>query len=159
MLATWIPELHSYYAYTLNVLHNHNPSLMRIFPTSIFSATTYNLGPQTVCFKHTDFANLAFGMCAMMALGDFDPKKWGHLILWDCGLVIEFPPGSTILIPSATISHSNANISHSEHQYSFMQYTARGLFCCIENGFKKSVDFHRSLSPEDSAEQDEKDAQ
>ncbi len=154
-----MPELHAYYADTLNALHNHNPSLKHIFPTSVFSATTYNLSPQTVCFKHTDFANLAFGMCAMTALGDFDPKKGGHLILWDCGLVIEFPPGSTILIPSATVSHSNAMISHNERRYSFTQYTAGGLFRWVENGFKKSVDFRSSLSPEESAEQDEKDAQ
>lgn len=73
-LATWMPDLHKYYADTLEALHNHDPSLKRIFPTSVFSATTYSLGSRTVCFKHTNFANLAFGMCTVTALGEFDPK-------------------------------------------------------------------------------------
>jgi hypothetical protein len=159
VLATWMPELHSYYANTLNSLHSHDPSLKRIFPTSVFSAATYNLGPQTTCFKHTDFVNLAFGMCATTALGDFDPKKGGHLVLWDCGLVIEFPPGSTILIPSATMSHSNVMISADERRYSFTQYTAGGLFRWVENGFKLSAEFRASLSPEELKKQEEKAAQ
>jgi len=159
VLATWAPDLHAYYADTLDALHTHNPSLKRIFPTSIFAATTYNFGPRTVCFKHTDFANLPFGMCAVTAFGDFDPKKGGHLILWECGLVIEFPPGSTILLPSATISHSNVTIGRNERRYSFTQYTAGGLFRWVENGFQKSTEFRASLSPEESAKQDEKDAQ
>ena len=126
VLAHWAPELHMYYANTLNALHTHDCSLKHIFPTSAFAASTYNLGPRTVCFKHTDFANLPFGMCAVTALGDFDPKKGGHLILWECGLIIEFPPGSTILLPSATISHSNVTVDRDERRYSFTQYTAGG---------------------------------
>ena len=122
VLATWTPDLHAYYASALNILHMHNQSLKRNFPTSVFAATMYNLGPRTICFKHTDFANLAFSMCTVTAFGNFDPKKSGHLILWECGLVIEFPPCSTILLPSAMISHSNIMVDSHEHQYLFMQY-------------------------------------
>ena len=93
-----------------------------------------------------------------MALGDFNAKKGGHLILWDCGLVIEFPAGSTILIPSAMVAHSNTAISQDERQYSFMQYTAGGLFRWVENGFKKSEDICASLSPEELVVWAEKDA-
>jgi len=153
-----MPDLHAYYVDTLKALHGHNPSLKRIFPTSVFSATSYNLGPRTICFKHIDFANLSFGMCAVTALGDFDPKKGGHLILWDCGLVIEFPPGSTILIPSATMAHSNAMVSFDERRYSFTQYTAGGLFRWVKNGFMKSEDLRSSLSPDDLLRRSEKDA-
>ena len=126
VLAHWAPELHTYYTNTLNALHTHDHSLKCIFPTSIFAASMYNLGPQTVCFKHTDFANLPFGMCMVTALGDFDPKKGSHLILWECSLIIEFLSGSTILLPSATISHSNVTVDRDEHQYSFMQYMVGG---------------------------------
>jgi hypothetical protein len=63
-----------------------------------------------VTFPHLDFANLAWGWCAITALGDFDPDKGGHLILWDLKLIIRFPPGSTILIPSTLIHHSNTSI-------------------------------------------------
>jgi len=158
VLATWMPSLHAYYVDTLKALHDHNPALKRIFPTSVFAATTYNFGPRTVCFKHVDFANLSFGMCAVTALGDFDPKKGGHLVLWDCGLVIEFPPGSTILIPSAAMAHSNTTISVDERRYSFTQYTAGGLFRWVENGFMRSEDFYPSLSPDELLKQCEKDA-
>jgi hypothetical protein len=64
-------------------------------------AMTFNFGPQTVTFDHRDSGNLAFGWCAITAFGNFDPTCGGHLVLWDMKLVIEFPPGSTILIPSA----------------------------------------------------------
>ena len=57
--ATWMPDLYKYYANTLEALCNHDPSLKHIFPTSIFSSTTYHLDPQTICFKHTNFANPA----------------------------------------------------------------------------------------------------
>lgn len=51
-------------------------------------------------------------------------------------MVIEFPPGSTILIPSATLRHSNVAIQKGETRYSFTQYAAGGLFCWVEQGFQ-----------------------
>jgi hypothetical protein len=80
--------------------------------------------------------NLPFGWCAITALGNFDPTLGGHLVLWDLKLVIEFPPGSTILIPSATLRHSNVAIRQGETRYSFTQYTAGGLFRWVDNGFQ-----------------------
>lgn len=56
--------------------------------------------------------------------------------MWDLKLVIEFPPGSTILIPSATIRHSNVAIQKGETRYSFTQYTSGGLFRWVEQGFQ-----------------------
>ena len=156
VLAHWAPELHMYYANTLDTLHTHDRSLKRIFLTSVFAASTYNLGPRTVCFKHTDFTNLPFSMCTVTALGDFNPKKGSHLILWECGLIIKFPPGSTILLPSATILHSNVTVDRDECRYSFTQYTAGGLFRWVENGFQKSEEFRASLSPDEIVKQDEK---
>ncbi|KAJ7791295.1 hypothetical protein B0H14DRAFT_3094503 [Mycena olivaceomarginata] len=49
-------------------------------------------------------------------------------------LVIRFPPGATILIPSAIIRHSNVPVASHERRYSFTQYTAGGLFRWIGNG-------------------------
>ncbi|KAJ6449033.1 hypothetical protein C8R47DRAFT_926704, partial [Mycena vitilis] len=60
--------------------------------------------------------------CAITALGTFDYTKGGHLILWDCKLILEFPPGTTTLIPSTAIFHFNIPISQGEHHYSFTQY-------------------------------------
>lgn len=55
-------------------------------------------------------------------------------MLWDLGLLIEFPAGSTILIPSAILKHSNVPIGNSEARASFTQYAAGGLFRFVLNG-------------------------
>ncbi|KAJ7800267.1 hypothetical protein B0H14DRAFT_3092679 [Mycena olivaceomarginata] len=107
---------------------------------SVFAACTFNFGPRAICAPHLDFANLSWGWCAITALGDFDPDLGGHLILWDLRLVIRFPPGSTILLPSAIIRHSN--------------YTAAGLFRWVRNGFKTDEDFELSASKEEQARRD-----
>ncbi|KDR74716.1 hypothetical protein GALMADRAFT_70580, partial [Galerina marginata CBS 339.88] len=146
VMKSWAPDLYSYYVDRLGSLHENHPELERIFPTSVFTAASYNFGPRTVCYKHTDFANLPFGLCAITALGSFDPKKGGHLILWDAHLVIEFPPGSTILIPSAVMAHSNIPVAPSETRYSFAQYSAGGLFRWVENKFQLTTEYYASLS-------------
>jgi hypothetical protein len=159
VMKNWMPKLHQYYINMLEALHKKDLSLQQTFKGSMFAATTYNLGPRTACFKHKDHANLAFGMCSITALGDFDPKKSGHLILWECGLVIEFPPGASILIPSATITHSNVEVSTNERRYSFTQYTAGALFRWVENNFQTAKQFLEPLSEEQLAEVDKKNAE
>jgi hypothetical protein len=99
-------------------------------------AAAYNLGPATVCRPHRDSANLSFGICAITALGCFNPKAGGHLVLRELGLVVEFPPGATALIPSAVITHHNAKVQQGETRYSFTQYAAGSLFGYIENGMR-----------------------
>ncbi|KAJ7742761.1 hypothetical protein B0H14DRAFT_3607659 [Mycena olivaceomarginata] len=79
----------------------------------------------------------------------------GHLVLWDCKLVIEFPPGCTILIPSAAIYHFNIPIGRKEHRYSFTQYTAGGLFRWVEHDFKTEEEYFVSLSAEQAEEEKE----
>jgi hypothetical protein len=119
------------------------PHLLRNYDefTSVFAGATFNFGPYTITLPHLDFANLAWGWCAVTALGRFDPDKGGHLILWDLCLVIRFPPGSSILIPSAILQHSNMSIQEGETRYSFTQYTAAGIFRYVYNRFRteKSV--------------------
>ncbi|KDR65549.1 hypothetical protein GALMADRAFT_32693, partial [Galerina marginata CBS 339.88] len=151
VMASWAPALYDYYTECLGALYSEHPGLKRIFPSSVFAAASYNFGPRTACFKHTDFLNLPFGWCAVTAFGDFDPTKGGHLVLWDLGLVIEFPPGSTILLPSAVVAHSNVPVSKSETRYSFAQYTAGGIFRWVENKFQLQADYHASLSEEERA--------
>lgn len=101
-------------------------------------AAAYNLGPATVCLPHRDSANLSFGICAITALGRFDPKRGGHLVLRELGLAVEFPPGATALIPSAVLTHYNTKIQEGETRYSFTQYAAGSLFSYIENGMKSN---------------------
>lgn len=83
---------------------------------------------------HRDSQNYAGGWCAITALGNFDYTKGGHLILWTLGIALEFPAGSTIMIPSALIMHSNVPIGVHETRYSFTNYFAGQLLHWVDNG-------------------------
>lgn len=148
-MATWAPDLHRYYSETIDSLHSRDPSLKCIFPSSVFSAATYNMGPQTMCTEHTDPGNLVFGMCSVTPVGKFDHTQGGHLILWDLHLVIQFPAGSTILLPSAIVAHSNVKIAAHERRYSFAQYTAGALFRWVDNKNMTQDTYLSSLSKEE----------
>jgi hypothetical protein len=116
------------------------PDLRRNFVKSIFPSATFNFGPNVWTFKHRDRLNCPFGWCAIQALGHFDPKLGGHLVLWELKLVIEFPPGSLVLIPSATITHSNVPVQAGDSRVSFTQYCAGGLFRYVDNGFRTEAE-------------------
>lgn len=137
----YAPRLHAFYEETLSALQKRDSSLTRNFSNSVFGSITFNLGPQTVTQRHTDFQNLPAGWCAITAAGNFDPTESAHIILWELKLVIEFPPGSTILIPSAVIHHSNTTLRPHETRYSITQYSAGGLFRWVECGFMSQKDF------------------
>jgi hypothetical protein len=77
----------------------------------------------------------------VQSLGPFDPKRGGHLVLWDLKLVVEFPPGALILLPSATIAHSNIPVDEGDERISFTQFTAGGLFRYMDNGFRTQAEF------------------
>jgi hypothetical protein len=97
-------------------------------PLSLFAAVTVNLGPASVSPPHTDGANKADGMCLIGALGSFDAEKGGHIVCWDYNLIIQFPAGCSVLIPSAVVTHSNTPIQEGEERYSIIQYSAGTLF-------------------------------
>ncbi|KAL1749878.1 hypothetical protein FB107DRAFT_224815 [Schizophyllum commune] len=144
----WAPALWLFYAEHMRTLFENDPDLHQNFARSVWACITINFGPRTVCFKHRDFGNLSFGMCAITALGRFDPNRGGHLVLWECGLVIRFPPGSTILIPSAIINHSNTTIGRHETRYSVTQYTAGAIFRWVQHGCRLDAEYYTSLSKE-----------
>ncbi|KAJ7134937.1 hypothetical protein C8R43DRAFT_894619 [Mycena crocata] len=155
LFAMWAPILYAFYQMQMALLAAWKPSMRRNFVGSVFSACTFNFGPRTITAPHIDFANLAWGWCAITALGFFDPDLGGHLILWDLRLVIRFPPGSTILLPSALIRHSNVPIHANEHRESFTQYTAGGLFRWVRNGFRTDEAFEMSATVEEKREREE----
>ena len=147
------PNLYNYYTTQLGALFNSDSSLRRIFKGS-WPAVTFNFGPFTVCFPHIDTANLVWGWCSICALGHYDPQRGGHLVLWDLGLIIEFPPGSTILIPSAILKHSNTRIGTGETRYSFTLHVAAGLFCWVYNGFCSDLTWEGNATQEQRAERE-----
>ncbi|KAF4581777.1 hypothetical protein EYR40_002795 [Pleurotus pulmonarius] len=140
----WAPRLHSYYRDHVERLHEALPHLRRNFRRSVFPCATLNFGPKVQTVKHRDTLNLAHGWCSITALGRFDHRKGGHIVLWDARVVIEFPSHSTILIPSATIAHSNLEIHDSECRASFTQYCAGGIFRWVDNGCRTQRDFRKA---------------
>jgi len=104
------------------------------------------------------FANLPFSLCVVTAMGSYNPTKGSHLVLWECGLVIEFPPGSTILLASGVIAHSNVPVAPDETRYSVVQYSAGALFRWVENNFQRSIDYLASLSSDELEDVQTKDA-
>ncbi|KZT18950.1 hypothetical protein NEOLEDRAFT_1078982, partial [Neolentinus lepideus HHB14362 ss-1] len=146
------PLLFNYYANALNLLCEMNKKLERHFPRSAFACYAFNLGGKVRSYIHTDHLNLPFGWCAITALGTFNPRKGGHLVLWDLKLVVEFPPGSTIFIPSAILRHSNIAIQPGERRLSFVQWTAGGLFRWVDFGFKSAKAFQDEVGKQAAEE-------
>jgi hypothetical protein len=122
----------------LGSLHHNDPRLTWNFKNSVFPTITVNFGPQTVCYDHLDVMNKAAGWCHITAMGQYDHTKGGHLVLFDIGRIIEFPPGSHILIPSAVMRHANTALQPGETRVGLTQYAAGALFRWVDSGFCKS---------------------
>ncbi|KAJ7818012.1 hypothetical protein B0H13DRAFT_1662247 [Mycena leptocephala] len=156
LFMAFAPDLHEFYRVTLNDLcawdHQQTRAkhIFRNFSESlsVFATATFNFGPATVTLPHLNFRNLAWGWCAITALGNFNPDRGSHLVLWDLKMIIRLPPGSTILLPSAILRHSNIKIFPHETRFSFTQFTPAGLFRWVYNGFRtdKDVDGSKTTS-------------
>ncbi|KAJ8092969.1 hypothetical protein PM082_011289 [Marasmius tenuissimus] len=144
-MRSYHPKLERLYTNVKDKLRVDNPALEDPLPGCCFSACNLNMG-RAVTLRHTDFLNLLFGQCAVLSLGTFDYEKGGHLVLWDLGLVIEFPPGSMILLPSALIEHSNVSIAGDERRSSITFYSASGLFRWVTNGYMSDKEFKARAS-------------
>ncbi|KAK6996785.1 hypothetical protein R3P38DRAFT_2565380, partial [Favolaschia claudopus] len=156
LFRTWNPDVYRLYEATLDALVDNHDALRRNFlrRDSVFAAATFNFGPNTITNPHVDTLNLAWGWCTITALGPFDPTRGGHLVLWDLGLVIRFPPGSTILIPSAILRHSNVPIQEGERRYSFTQFSAAGLFRWVDNNFRSDATVNEEIRDDPEAQAD-----
>jgi hypothetical protein len=140
-LQFYVPRLYDFYHKRTIPARRTLRHLRPNWTKSVYSGAAFNLGPQVVTYFHRDCQNLPFGMCAIHALGRFDPTKGGHLVLKEPKLMIEFPPGSLILLPSATITHGNTPVREGETRFSFTQYTAGALFRFVDNGFRTQEEF------------------
>ena len=125
------------------VCDNH-PHLKKNFGNSVFAAATFNFGPQACTRPHKDHLNIPTGWCAVVSLGNFNADEGGHLIVWELNMMIRFPRGCTIFLPSALFRHSNTTVPDGQRRYSFTQYTAGGLARWVECGFQSQKEFLRS---------------
>lgn len=135
------PRLYDHYhARTMGTVM-HLPHLKMNFMRSIFATSAFNFGPQVVTRRHRDCMNCPYGWCGVHAMGDYDHTQGGHMVLEEAKLVIEFPPATLILIPSAVFTHSNTGIQTDETRLSFTQYTPGAIFRYYDNGFRTDDQF------------------
>lgn len=154
----FFPKLSAYYKQTMETLLASDPALSRRLrgehglkhgdPPPFWAAATANKGPETQTVRHVDHANLAWGICAITALGEFNPDEGGHLVLWNLQCVVRFPPGATILIPSAILEHSNVDLPPGQTRESITRYTSGSLFRWVYNGCATDKTVLTNPSPE-----------
>ncbi|KAJ7858938.1 hypothetical protein B0H14DRAFT_3446973 [Mycena olivaceomarginata] len=120
--ALWAPRLYQYYRDHNAAMHQRHPDLHSPFGHSIFFCAAFNFGPNVWTFRHRDVLKLAFGWCAVQALGEFDPTKGGHLVLWDLNLVVEF-------------SFRRADLANLRDACTLQC----GIFRYVDNGFRTEV--------------------
>jgi hypothetical protein len=132
----YAPKVYRYMGTTLKGVFENEPHLRHNFSNSIFPAATFNCGPEAVTFNHRDFLNLSHGFCGITSGGRFNSALGGHIYLRQFRLVIEFPSGASILIPSGCVDHGNTPIQEGETRYSMTQYAAGALFRWAAYGYQ-----------------------
>ncbi|TFK70520.1 hypothetical protein BDN72DRAFT_766345, partial [Pluteus cervinus] len=135
--AAFAPKLYLHYVSKLRQLYDDpRLNLVRNWPNSILPCATFNFGPKTSTFLHTDPGNAAYGWCIVTALGNFNHQVGGCLILPDLDVVCQIPSGSTYITMSAILQHGNTSIQEDEARMSMTQYCAGGLLRWVANGGK-----------------------
>lgn len=136
-LHAYFPRVFELYKTAMDALSTWEvENLHRSFPGCEFPMHTLNLGPNVCTYKHRDLQNYPFGICAVFALGHFNHKTGGHLVLWDLDLVLELAPGGLALLPSALLTHSNVSIADGESRASYVLYAPGELFRFVENDMR-----------------------
>ncbi|KAG6810149.1 hypothetical protein H0H92_013089 [Tricholoma furcatifolium] len=130
-LFQYAPKL---YEWLCNKIGGLMKGFKRNFLKSVFPVITLNIGPQTQCFIHLDQNNVANGLCIITALGDYDPEQSGLFVMPDLKLAVEYPPGMSLALPSATIPHGNTLVQPGESRFSVTQYCAGGLIRWVDYG-------------------------
>ena len=131
--AFWNPGVYEYQKKRVEqVIAEKRLQLKRTTPKTAYPTTACNFR-NVCCCPHRDTQNCPFCWCSITALGNFNHTRGGHLILWELKLIIEFPHGWTILIPSATITHSNTPVAEGESRVLVTQYCAGSVLRYADN--------------------------
>jgi hypothetical protein len=150
------PRLLAYVRHTKDVLMANDPTLRDNCTGGAFPAVEFFLGNDESPPTLHDL-DMMWSWRALTALGKYDARWGGELILWDEKKIFKFPPGATFLFPGRLIrysftqvrrsSSSEVNTTHfiqvrsGEMRYSFGQYAQAGLFRYVENRFMSEANF------------------
>ncbi|KAJ6487667.1 hypothetical protein C8R45DRAFT_827723 [Mycena sanguinolenta] len=96
---------------------------------SVFSAATFEFGgpPRPTTSTGMPDHCHATTWSVLTSLGKYVPMHGGHIILWDLGLVVAFPPGASILIPTGILRYSFVKVRPGEVCYSLLQWAGSGI--------------------------------
>ncbi|KAK7054023.1 hypothetical protein R3P38DRAFT_2381946, partial [Favolaschia claudopus] len=128
-----------------------HPSAFYPCEASVFSAATVELGgphrTRSDWRGHIPPFEAAV-WSILTAAGTYRSIYGGHLIVWDLGLVIQFPAGSSILVPTGIVRYSFVEVRPGEDRFSILQWAGSGVRRFVENGYKTDIDFAREASEE-----------
>ncbi|KAF9060671.1 hypothetical protein BDP27DRAFT_1429782 [Rhodocollybia butyracea] len=68
-------------------------------------------------------------------------------IAWSLGVVVPFPAGATIYVPSACVTHGNVPIAPEETRSSIAFFTPAGIARWFHNGYMSDKEFKERASP------------
>ncbi|KAK6984036.1 hypothetical protein R3P38DRAFT_2577012 [Favolaschia claudopus] len=112
-------------------------------PASVFSAATIEFGGPHLRLNHRgdphDF--LPGDWCIITSVGKYRYLHGGHIILWDFGIVVQFPPGTHIFIPAGLIRYSFVKVQPHETRYSIVQWAGSGIQRFLDNNNRTDLEF------------------
>ncbi|KAJ7682140.1 hypothetical protein DFH06DRAFT_978036 [Mycena polygramma] len=134
------PRIYEHVDQTKYRILNRDWTLRDNFPPGAFHASEWFLGSDESPPRLDDLQML-WSWRALTALGNYNARWGGEVILWEEKKVIKFPVGSTFLFPSAFMRYSFTQVNAGEHQFWFSQYSQAGLFRHVENGHRCEANF------------------
>ncbi|KAJ7169414.1 hypothetical protein C8R46DRAFT_896445 [Mycena filopes] len=118
----------------------HDPFLRSPWSESTFPAAEFFLGDEESPPRLDDL-DAIWGWRALTALGDYNARWGGELVLWDEKKLFKFPAGATFLFPSSLVRYSFTQIREGESRYAVSQYAQAGLYRYVENDFLSEANF------------------
>ncbi|KAJ7838430.1 hypothetical protein B0H13DRAFT_1650755, partial [Mycena leptocephala] len=134
------PRLYTHVEDTKSRVLGHDWTLRDNYPPGAFHASEWFLGADESPPRLDDL-DMLWSWRALTALGRYNARWGGELILWEEKKVIKFPPGATFLFPAAFTRYSFTQVRAGETQYAFSQYSHSGPFRYVENGFRCEANF------------------
>ncbi|KAJ7617536.1 hypothetical protein DFH06DRAFT_1012556 [Mycena polygramma] len=119
---------------------NKDWTLRDNYPPGAFHASEWFLGGHESPPRLDDLQML-WSWRAFTALGNYNARWGGELILWEEKKIVKFPVGATFLFPSAFMRYSFTRICAGEEQFWFSQYSQAGVFRHLENGYRSEARF------------------
>ncbi|KAK7023735.1 hypothetical protein R3P38DRAFT_2531780, partial [Favolaschia claudopus] len=126
----------------------YDPDAVYPCETSVFSAITLELGgPHRILSPFGPQGRFdPFTWCIITSLGVYDFRLGGHIILWDIGWILTFPPGASILLPPGLVRYSFIKVQAHEWRYLLIQYAGSGIRRFFENGERTDGEFAADAS-------------